>query len=133
MKQEAENLLKETKGEITERIFKVNRTDSQGEVRTIYQYQYMGWPDHGVPETPTEFLQLLKKTDEKKTKGPVIVHCSAGIGRTGTFCAVHYTLELIEAEKKQNKDIKLNIAETVLNLRKLRNKMVQTYVRILLS
>ncbi|KAF9545865.1 hypothetical protein EC957_010369 [Mortierella hygrophila] len=71
-------------------------TDSSHEAeRTITQLQYTGWPDFGVPETPLEVLQLIKLADTHNmpsSAGPMVVHCSAGCGRTGAFCVIDSVL-----------------------------------------
>ncbi|CAJ0948881.1 unnamed protein product, partial [Mesorhabditis belari] len=60
--------------------------------REVRHYQWIDWPDRGVPvikgHTPTELLSRVRGT-----KKPIVVHCSAGIGRTGTIVAIEYTLE----------------------------------------
>ncbi|KAF9088030.1 hypothetical protein BGX29_000494 [Mortierella sp. GBA35] len=63
--------------------------------RTITQLQYTGWPDFGVPETPLEVLQLIELADMHNTPasaGSMVVHCSAGCGRTGAFCVIDSVL-----------------------------------------
>lgn len=58
--------------------------------RTVTHFQYTQWPDHGAPNTTKEMLEF-RETVRAKTnfdKGPVITHCSAGVGRTGTFVAI---------------------------------------------
>ena len=61
-------------------------------VRTIYHTHYRKWPDHGVPSGTKEALEFLDKVEAYRrltmTKAPILLHCSAGIGRTGTFCAI---------------------------------------------
>ncbi|KAG0276499.1 hypothetical protein BGZ96_003254 [Linnemannia gamsii] len=59
--------------------------------RNITQIQYTGWPDFGVPETPLEVLRVIQLSNEYNvpaSAGPMIVHCSAGCGRTGAFCVI---------------------------------------------
>ncbi|KAF9153724.1 hypothetical protein BG015_002752 [Linnemannia schmuckeri] len=59
--------------------------------RSITQIQYTGWPDFGVPETPLEVLRVIQLANEHNvpaSAGPMIVHCSAGCGRTGAFCVI---------------------------------------------
>ncbi|KAF9095061.1 hypothetical protein BGX23_001140 [Mortierella sp. AD031] len=59
--------------------------------RSITQIQYTGWPDFGVPETPLEVLRVIQLSNEHNvpaSAGPMIVHCSAGCGRTGAFCVI---------------------------------------------
>ncbi|CAJ0586303.1 unnamed protein product, partial [Mesorhabditis spiculigera] len=64
--------------------------------REVRHYQWLDWPDRGVPivrgHTPTELLSRVRGT-----KKPIAVHCSAGIGRTGTIVAIEYTLERLIA------------------------------------
>lgn len=61
--------------------------------------QYIAWPDHGVPDSPKMFLLFTEHVREarKKTQAPIIVHCSAGIGRTGVLVLMESALCLIEA------------------------------------
>lgn len=67
--------------------------------REVVQFQYNTWPDFGVPSTPLAFLQFLKQVRSSGALaadvGPPIVHCSAGIGRSGTFCLVDSCLVLV--------------------------------------
>eukprot|EP00020_Sapocribrum_chincoteaguense_P001839 CAMPEP_0170740640 /NCGR_PEP_ID=MMETSP0437-20130122/5789_1 /TAXON_ID=0 /ORGANISM="Sexangularia sp." /LENGTH=696 /DNA_ID=CAMNT_0011079149 /DNA_START=174 /DNA_END=2264 /DNA_ORIENTATION=- len=97
-------------GEVAERCFEVACAQS-GETRRVVQYQYTGWPDHGLPSSATGFLRVVQLASEaersldmdavpgesdtaRRTRlPPIIVHCSAGIGRSGTFIAVHASLE----------------------------------------
>lgn len=70
-----------------------------GETREILHFHYTTWPDFGVPESPASFLNFLFKVRESgclsSDQGPVVVHCSAGIGRSGTFCLVDTCLLLV--------------------------------------
>ncbi len=72
------------------------------ETREILHFHYTTWPDFGVPESPASFLNFLFKVRESgclnSDQGPVVVHCSAGIGRSGTFCLVDTCLLLVCAE-----------------------------------
>jgi len=90
--------------------------------RRIIQIHISEWPDFGVPNSTEIMKELINEVDiRKKTENdPIIVHCSAGVGRTGTFCAIHMCLQRFKIE--QNYDIK----ETVINLRKQRIGMVQS-------
>ncbi|KAG9324078.1 hypothetical protein KVV02_004004 [Mortierella alpina] len=58
--------------------------------RHMTQIQYTGWPDFGVPDTPLEVLRVIQLANEHNVPmaGPMIVHCSAGCGRTGAFCVI---------------------------------------------
>lgn len=68
----------------------------------IYHYWYKAWPDHTLPENPNVLLELIKlvesnrKFDDGLVKGPVLVHCSAGVGRTGCFLALSIGIKQIE-------------------------------------
>jgi len=67
--------------------------------RDIIHFHYTTWPDFGVPESPTAFLNFLMVVRESgaldQNVGPPVVHCSAGIGRSGTFCLVDSCLVLV--------------------------------------
>jgi len=91
----------------------------------VTMFSYEAWPDHGVPVTTREFLDFRKavKTISDFTKSPVLVHCSAGVGRTGTYITVDRCLDAVESGKK-SKD--LDVDTTVKSLRMCRCFMVQT-------
>ena len=82
------------------------------------------WPDHGVPDYATPLMILHKQSTNKwsPSKGPILVHCSAGVGRTGTFIAVDLALE------QARKEGVVDIAGIVNRLRQQKMKMVQTLV-----
>jgi protein tyrosine phosphatase len=115
--------------ELVYRQFVLQNMDSD-EARTISHFQYTAWPDHGLPPSTKAFLDLVELVDEaNKTKpGPIIIHCSAGIGRTGTFCTVHSTLEKWRAflESGVQNVPSINVVQTVLYMREQRPGMVQT-------
>jgi len=97
--------------------------------RPVLQLQYIAWPDHGLPTSTTAFLSLLDDAYKfNNTNGPLVVHCSAGIGRTGTFCVVHSTIEKFKLDLKENPDKlpELSIVKAVLAARSQRPGMVQT-------
>ncbi|XP_076346363.1 receptor-type tyrosine-protein phosphatase S-like isoform X3 [Tachypleus tridentatus] len=60
------------------------------ETRRIHHYQFLDWPDQRVPANASSLLMLHRRiqTDNPENKNPVIVHCSAGVGRSGTFIAI---------------------------------------------
>lgn len=71
---------------------------------TVYQIEYLGWQDHGVPDSPSEVLQLLKHvnslldtTADDGTPSSLVTHCSAGVGRTGSFIAIAWLQRLCES------------------------------------
>lgn len=65
----------------------------------ITHFHYTTWPDFGVPESPASFLNFLFKVRESGSlnpeHGPAVIHCSAGIGRSGTFSLVDTCLVLV--------------------------------------
>jgi len=90
--------------------------------REIKQLQFTAWPDHGVPDHPAPFLQFLRRCRAltPPESGPVIVHCSAGVGRTGCYIVIDSMLERMKHEKI------IDIYGHVTCLRAQRNYMVQT-------
>ncbi|GMT14634.1 hypothetical protein PFISCL1PPCAC_5931, partial [Pristionchus fissidentatus] len=97
------------------------RLGMMGEFREIRHLQYTAWPDHGVPDHPTPFLVFLKrvKTLNPPDAGPIISHCSAGIGRTGAFIVIDIMLERLRYEHT------IDIFGCVTALRSQRSYMVQ--------
>ena len=112
----------------TIRTFSLQREGSKEE-RIITQYHYTVWPDHGVPEHPTPLLHFVRKvTSSNPTNaGPIMVHCSAGVGRTGTFICLFTQLKKIQAENS------IDIFGFVRSMRYNRCSMVQTEVCGILS
>ncbi|XP_035795173.1 tyrosine-protein phosphatase Lar-like isoform X2 [Anopheles albimanus] len=103
------------------RTFQICRNGSN-ERREIKQLQFTAWPDHGVPDHPAPFLQFLRRTKSltPSESGPIIVHCSAGVGRTGCYIVIDSMLERMKYEKT------IDIYGHVTCLRAQRNYMVQT-------
>jgi len=117
-----------TKDEFLERRLTLTNTETK-ESRPVSHLQYIAWPDHGIPPTTTAFLSLMDDAYKfNHTQGPIVVHCSAGIGRSGTFCIVHSILEKIKYDLQQNPEEEPNISvvKAVLAARKQRTAMVQT-------
>ena len=94
--------------------------------RTITHFLFSEWPDHGVPSSPDALLQFhhhvkscIKQLHATSGKDvPVIVHCSAGVGRTGTFIAIDLIFELIVDQAH------IDIFDIVRGMRERRNFMV---------
>ncbi|XP_046583120.1 receptor-type tyrosine-protein phosphatase kappa-like isoform X4 [Haliotis rubra] len=93
---------------------------NNGTVKTVTHYHFTSWPDHGVPSAPAlvNFWRLVKHGD--MDRGPMVVHCSAGVGRTGAFIALDYLMD--EAESKHS----VNVFMCVSKMRQNRMNMVQT-------
>ncbi|XP_061587716.1 receptor-type tyrosine-protein phosphatase F [Cololabis saira] len=96
--------------------------NGSSEKREVRQFQFMAWPDHGVPEYPTPILAFLRrvKACNPLDAGPMVVHCSAGVGRTGCFIVIDAMLERMKHEKS------VDIYGHVTCMRAQRNYMVQT-------
>ncbi|XP_056671276.1 receptor-type tyrosine-protein phosphatase F isoform X11 [Monodelphis domestica] len=105
----------------TVRTFALYKTGSS-EKRELRQFQFLAWPDHGVPEYPTPTLAFLRrvKACNPLDAGPMVVHCSAGVGRTGCFIVIDAMLERMKHEKT------VDIYGHVTCMRSQRNYMVQT-------
>ncbi|KAM4604981.1 receptor-type tyrosine-protein phosphatase S-like [Polymixia lowei] len=103
------------------RTFSLHKSGNS-ERREVRQFQFTAWPDHGVPEYPTPFLNFLRrvKACNPPDAGPIIAHCSAGVGRTGCFIVIDAMLERIRHEPN------VDIYGHVTLMRSQRNYMVQT-------
>uniref|UniRef100_A0A182JH09 protein-tyrosine-phosphatase n=1 Tax=Anopheles atroparvus TaxID=41427 RepID=A0A182JH09_ANOAO len=101
------------------------------EDRKIFQYHFQVWPDHGVPGDPGCVLNFLQDVNTRQAQlqlegvmpGPICVHCSAGIGRTGTFIVIDMILDQI---LRQGHECEIDIQRTIQMVRSQRSGMVQT-------
>ena len=101
------------------------------EERNIFQYHFKAWPDHGVPADPGIVLGFMEdattKSAQLKSKGlivgPTVVHCSAGIGRTGTYIIIDIIIKFIESCGWDNE---IDVQRSVQYARSQRSGMVQT-------
>lgn len=105
------------------REFKV--TDARdGQSRTIRQFQFVDWPEQGVPKSGESIIELIGQVHKTKEQfgqtGPITVHCSAGVGRTGVFITLGIVLERTRFEGM------IDVFNTVKVLRTQRPAMVQT-------
>lgn len=93
------------------------------EHRDVYHLHYTGWPDFGVPSSTKEIIDLVKVTNYLRARAgwekPIVTHCSAGVGRVGTFVAIHQAVRLLNAAKKPK------ILDLVFAMRQCRHGMVQ--------
>lgn len=95
--------------------------------RSIFQYHFIAWPDRWVPKDPGPLLSFLQDISAKQESitdaGSIVVHCSAGIGRTGTVIVIDMILNQI---RYQGLDCEIDIPKMVQNLQSQRSGMVQT-------
>jgi protein tyrosine phosphatase len=118
-------------------IFKIRNliliNNQTKEEKKIVQIHFLGWPDHGIPDKDDErileaFIEINKIVDENKKYGPIVVHCSAGVGRTGTFISMYFLEK--EIKKQLNdpkaKNIQFNIFNLVRKLKEMRLYLVQS-------
>jgi hypothetical protein len=96
-----------------------------GEQRPVVQLQMTSWPDHGVPNSADSFLLMHKAyrqiMEQAGPSGPAVVHCSAGVGRSGTFLCLDVVYDLLLEGR-----MTLDIVKCVAGLRQSRNLMVQS-------
>lgn len=106
------------------RKFSVQMTSDTAEYRAreVIQYHFTAWPDQGVPTHATSLLAFLKKVRASvpEDSGPILTHCSAGVGRTGTYIVLDAMLDQIDAEGV------VDIYGFVCHIRQQRSAMVQT-------
>ncbi|XVE60825.1 hypothetical protein DITRI_Ditri05aG0157800 [Diplodiscus trichospermus] len=105
------------------RNLEVNYKESEDAPLSVLHIQYPEWPDHGVPSNTLAVREILKRVLQvPPSLGPIVVHCSAGIGRTGTYCAIHNTIQRILVGDMSA----LDLANTISTFRSQRIGMVQT-------
>lgn len=90
--------------------------------RIIRQLHYIAWPDFGVPKNAHEMLLFRRRVVAANPphSGPIVVHCSAGVGRTGTYILIDAAMEQLQAEAK------VDLFSFLTNMRKSRMMLVQT-------
>lgn len=123
------------------REFNVAYVGDDGTPRTLKttQLQFIDWPDHGVPESAMGFLSFLHvamatqrvatedaKSQHEKKAPPIVVHCSAGVGRSGVFCLVYSTLTFLPFLGRPQAADGIDILGSVRRMRQCRRYMVQT-------
>jgi len=104
-------------------VRKFSVTTSQGISREVIQFHFTSWPDRGVPD-PHKYLQFMKLINDyqemKQQNGPMVVHCSAGVGRTGVFCLVHTLTKKLNEEKQSANLSNLKLTDLLSNMRRQR-------------
>ncbi|XP_065666598.1 phosphatidylinositol phosphatase PTPRQ isoform X2 [Hydra vulgaris] len=109
-------------GDFIVREFKVTHT-TEGHSRTIKHFQYVTWPDNSHPESGSGIVDMIgrvQKWNQQNGTGPIVVHCSNGVGRTGVFIALFNVIDRVRVEGV------VDIFQTVRELRSQRPAMVQT-------
>uniref|UniRef100_A0A8C3RHF9 Tyrosine-protein phosphatase non-receptor type 13 n=1 Tax=Cyanoderma ruficeps TaxID=181631 RepID=A0A8C3RHF9_9PASS len=91
-----------------------------GEVRHISHLNFIAWPDHDTPSQPDDLLTFISYMRHVHKSGPIVTHCSAGIGRSGTLICIDVVLGLI------SRDLDFDISDLVRTMRLQRHGMVQT-------
>ena len=97
----------------------------------VKQIHILCWPDHGMPrdlnlaiEIVDTMINYIKIEREEENRGPIVVHCSAGVGRTGTVIAIYIIVLCLEYLKKMKKPLVMNIFNVVRKLREQRYSLV---------
>jgi protein tyrosine phosphatase len=114
---------------LTQRVFEVRHA---GQIRQVVHLHYTEWPDFGTPRSTQTIRVLAGLVDAHREAGrragldgPIVTHCSAGVGRAGTFIAIHINLEKMNHPGSHQQEA-VDIPRTVALLRQSRAGMVQT-------
>ncbi|XP_078284474.1 FERM and PDZ domain-containing protein 2 [Rhinoraja longicauda] len=91
-----------------------------GDVHYVKHLRFVSWPDHGVPSSSEQLVRFILYMGDVHHTGPLVVHCSAGIGRSGVLICTHVLLSLI------NKGLRFDIMDIVKEMRSQRHGMIQT-------
>jgi protein tyrosine phosphatase/tRNA A-37 threonylcarbamoyl transferase component Bud32 len=91
----------EQRGEYTYRELEISYVSKP--IRTVKQYHFTAWPDQGVPKNPIDLINFRNAVKQTETENPIVVHCSAGVGRTGTYIAFDIYANIWESQQPFNK------------------------------
>eukprot|EP00668_Euglena_longa_P005466 GGOE01006441.1.p1 GENE.GGOE01006441.1~~GGOE01006441.1.p1 ORF type:complete len:437 (-),score=97.15 GGOE01006441.1:406-1539(-) len=104
----------------------------EGTARQVVMYQFTGWPDHGIPKFTYQLVHLLRLMDAPTPAldGPILIHCSAGVGRSGVLLTSHIIWSQLRlhllAHGGNHSEFAFSVVRTVAQLRRCRNHIVQT-------
>ncbi|KAI8077740.1 protein-tyrosine phosphatase-like protein [Halteromyces radiatus] len=93
---------------------------------TVYQLQFLGWADHSVPQQTSHLNALVRLANQLQQTSPMVVHCSAGCGRTGTFCVVDTVTGWLKHSESKEDEWVDPVFEVTDAFRQQRTTMVQT-------
>ena len=111
--------------------------NSTNKERIVKQIHFIGWPDHGIPDVSEgkvfeSFSEMIELVDKFRGNSPIVVHCSAGVGRTGTFISMYFLSKEIKSQINENdfqKGIQFSIFNLVRKLKEMRLFSVQTDIQ----
>ncbi|XP_078497159.1 receptor-type tyrosine-protein phosphatase C isoform X2 [Lissotriton helveticus] len=110
------------------RKLQISNKNEKTPERDITHIQFISWPDHGVPDDPYLLLKLRRRVTAFSNffSGPIVVHCSAGVGRTGTYISIDAMMEGLDSENR------VDVYGFVVSLRRQRCLMVQVEAQYIL-
>ena len=108
-----------------------DKNKEENNEKKIKQIHYGSWPDHqslDIQDIYGNILFMFNLVDKEIGHNPIVVHCSAGVGRTGTFIALYnlYRDILNQIHEKNNKNITINFMNLVRKLKEMRMHLVET-------
>ena len=127
-----ENIIKQ-KAYIIREIKLINNSTKNEKI--VKQINFKEWPDRDIPDVEFEkivdiFNNIFNKVDEFKKSNPIVIHCSAGVGRTGTFISIYCLNKEIKKQINDNvKEIKFSIFNLVRKIKEMRQNSVQTVLQ----
>ncbi|XP_022101762.1 receptor-type tyrosine-protein phosphatase T-like isoform X2 [Acanthaster planci] len=104
----------------TIRLLKITQHDSDEDCRVVKQFHYTTWPDMKPPEYPAPLLNFIRVVNSEQNEGRILIHCSAGVGRTGTYICLDSMLQ------QMNQEGQVDVLGFIYRMRQKRIMMVQT-------
>ncbi|KAM5197499.1 LOW QUALITY PROTEIN: tyrosine-protein phosphatase non-receptor type 11-like [Hipposideros larvatus] len=122
-----QNVKESAAHDYTLRELKLSKVGQGNLERTVWQYHFWTWPDHGVPSGPRGMLDFLEEVHHNRRTSwmvePVVFHCSAGIHQMGTFIVIDILIDII---REKGIDCDIDVPKTIQMVRSQRSGMVQT-------